>query len=400
MKGKRIVLGITGGLAAYKAAAVASQLTQQGADVRVIMTGSAAKFITPLTLQVLSRNHVTVDTFDEHRPEVVNHIDLADHADLFVIAPATANIIAKLAHGLADEMLSTTLLATQAPIVLAPAMNVHMYQNQAVQENLAILRKRGISFIEPGEGQLACGYVGKGRMAEPEQIVQWIEHFFAKRQLLAGKKVLITAGPTLEPIDPVRYISNHSSGKMGFALAEAACEAGAEVILISGPVSLKTPPGVKRIDVWRTKDMKEAVQEYLPDVDVLFKAAAVSDYRPEEALDHKMKKTKDEMTLRLVKTEDIAKWVGKYKKPHQLFIGFAAETENLEAYANDKLKRKGMDYIVANNVTMPGAGFGSDTNIVTVYDRHGKVFSLPQMSKIEVARKLITLVEDWFSNDR
>lgn len=400
MKGKRIVLGITGGIAAYKAAAVASQLTQQGADVRVIMTGSAAKFITPLTLQVLSRNHVTVDTFDEHRPEVVNHIDLADHADLFVIAPATANIIAKLAHGLADEMLSTTLLATQAPIVLAPAMNVHMYQNQAVQENLAILRKRGISFIEPGEGQLACGYVGKGRMAEPEQIVQWIEHFFAKRQLLAGKKVLITAGPTLEPIDPVRYISNHSSGKMGFALAEAACEAGAEVILISGPVSLKTPPGVKRIDVWRTKDMKEAVQEYLPDVDVLFKAAAVSDYRPEEALDHKMKKTKDEMTLRLVKTEDIAKWVGKYKKPHQLFIGFAAETENLEAYANDKLKRKGMDYIVANNVTMPGAGFGSDTNIVTVYDRHGKVFSLPQMSKIEVARKLITLVEDWFSNDR
>nr|WP_220214954.1 MULTISPECIES: bifunctional phosphopantothenoylcysteine decarboxylase/phosphopantothenate--cysteine ligase CoaBC [Thermoactinomyces] len=399
VKGKRIGLGITGGIAAYKAATVASQLTQRGADVRVIMTGSATKFITPLTLQVLSRNHVTVDMFDEHRPEVVNHIDLADHADLFVIAPATANIIAKLAHGLADDMLSTTLLATRAPVVLAPAMNVNMYENQAVQENIAILRKRGFSFIEPGEGQLACGYVGKGRMAEPEQIVEWVEHFFSNRRLLAGKKVLITAGPTLEPIDPVRYISNHSSGKMGFALAEAAREAGAEVILVTGPVSLKTPPGVQRVDVRRTSEMKEAVRKHLPEVDVIFKAAAVSDYRPKEFMEQKMKKTKDEMTLNLVKTEDIAKWVGAHKKPHQLFVGFAAETENLEAYASDKLKRKGMDYIVANNVTMPGAGFGSDTNIVTVYDRHGKVFSLPRMSKLEVARKLMTLVGDWFAND-
>ncbi len=399
MNSKRIVLGITGGIAAFKAASVASQLSQRGADVRVIMTNSATRFITPLTLQILSRNHVAVDTFDEHNPEVVNHIDLADYADLFIIAPATANVIAKLAHGLADEMLSTTVLATRAPIVLAPAMNVHMYQNPALQENMAILKKRGLYFIDPDEGQLACGYVGKGRMAEPEQIVAWTEAFFARQHRLAGKKVLITAGPTLEPIDPVRYISNHSSGKMGFALAEAAREAGAEVILVSGPVSLDTPGGVKRINVTRTKDMKEAVLKYLPGADVIFKAAAVSDYMPVEVLDHKMKKSKDEIALRLVKTDDIASLVGELKEPRQLFIGFAAETDHVEEYAYDKLKRKGMDYIVANNVSLPGSGFGSDTNIITVFDRDGQVFSLPQMNKLDVARRLMTLVGDWFSDD-
>lgn len=399
MNSKRIVLGITGGIAAFKAASVASQLSQRGANVRVIMTDSATKFITPLTLQILSHNHVAVDTFDEQNPEVVSHIDLADHADLFIIAPATANIIGKLAHGLADEILSTTLIATRAPIVLAPAMNVHMYQNPVVQENMAILKKRGVYFIDPDEGQLACGYVGQGRMAEPERIVEWAETFFARQRRLAGKKVLITAGPTLEPIDPVRYISNYSSGKMGFALAQAAREAGAEVILVSGPVSLDTPGGIKRIDVIRTKDMKEAVLKYLPSVDVIIKAAAVSDYRPGEVLDHKMKKSKEEISLRLVKTEDIASLVGRQKKPHQLFMGFAAETDHVEEYACDKLKRKGMDYIVANNVSLPGSGFGSDTNIVTVFDRDGKVFSLPQMNKLDVARKLMTLVGDWFSND-
>lgn len=399
MNSKRIVLGITGGIAAFKAASVASQLSQRGADVRVIMTESATKFITPLTLQILSRNHVAVDTFDEHNPEVVSHIDLADHADLFVIAPATANVIAKLAHGMADDMLSTTILATRAPIVLAPAMNVHMYQNPALQENMAILKKRGMYFIEPDEGKLACGYVGQGRMPEPERIVEWVESFFASRDRLAGKKVLITAGPTQEPIDPVRYISNHSSGKMGYALAKAAHEAGAEVILVSGPVSLSAPSGVKRIDVIRTKEMKEVVLKYLPDVDVIIKAAAVSDYMPAEVLDHKMKKSRDELTLRLVKTDDIASLVGRYKKPRQLFIGFAAETDHVEEYARDKLNRKGMDYIVANNVSLPGSGFGSDTNIITVYNRDGQVFSLPQMNKLDVARRIMTLVGDWFEDD-
>jgi phosphopantothenoylcysteine decarboxylase/phosphopantothenate--cysteine ligase len=392
MEGKRVVLGVTGGIAAFKAASIASGLAQRDYDVRVIMTKSATQFITPLTMQILSRHHVAVDTFDEYNPAVVNHIDLADHADLFIIAPATANIIAKMALGLGDDMLSTTLLATQAPIVVAPAMNVHMYENPIVQKNIATLKERGVYFIEPGQGPLACGYDGKGRMAEPEEIIAWVESFFAGAKPLAGKKVLITAGPTQEPIDPVRYISNHSSGKMGFALAEAAVKAGAEVILIAGPVSLKAPEKVKRIDVVRAAEMREAVLHYLPQADIIIKAAAVSDYRPERVHEHKLKKTADQMTLTLTKTEDIASEVGKRKKEHQLFVGFAAETQRVEEYAREKLERKGMDLIVANDVTMPGAGFGTETNIVTIYDRQGKVLSLPLMSKTEVAERIIKLI--------
>jgi phosphopantothenoylcysteine decarboxylase / phosphopantothenate---cysteine ligase len=392
MNGKRIVLGITGGIAAFKAASVASQLTQRGADVRVIMTEAATRFITPLTLQVLSRNHVAVDTFDERNPAVVAHIDLADHVDLFVIAPATANLIAKLALGLADDMLSTTLLATRAPIVIAPAMNVHMYQNPAVRRNMEELRRRGIHVIEPGEGQLACGYVGQGRMAEPEEILAWIESFFRQGRPLFGKKVLITAGPTQEPIDPVRYISNHSSGKMGFALAEAARDAGAEVLLVSGPVSLPTPTGVVRIDVQRAEEMKEAVLQHLPEADVVIKAAAVADYRPKTVWVQKLKKTSDELTLELEKTVDIAAEVGRRKQPGQLFVGFAAETQDLEKHAKSKLERKGMDLIVANCVTEPGAGFGVDTNIVSVYDKNGLIISLPLMEKREVAKRIIGLI--------
>jgi phosphopantothenoylcysteine decarboxylase/phosphopantothenate--cysteine ligase len=311
---------------------------------------------------------------------------------LFVIAPATANIIAKMTLGLADDMLSTTLLATRAPIVVAPAMNVHMYANPVVQKNMETLRGRGVHFIEPGQGPLACGYVGKGRMAEPDEIVAWVEAFFGQKKPLNGKKVVITAGPTQEPIDPVRYISNHSSGKMGFALAQAAEEAGAEVVLISGPVSLPAPPRVHRVNVVRTAEMKEAVMRHLPEADVIIKAAAVADYRPKRELPHKMKKTVDEVTLVLEKTEDIASEVGKRKKPHQLFIGFAAETERLEEHARSKLERKGMDMIVANNVALPGAGFGTETNIVTIYDREGEVVSLPQMSKLDVAREIIRLI--------
>ncbi|UWE02667.1 bifunctional phosphopantothenoylcysteine decarboxylase/phosphopantothenate--cysteine ligase CoaBC [Laceyella sacchari] len=392
MRGKRVVLGVTGGIAAFKAASIASQLTQRGADVRVIMTASATQFITPLTMQILSRHSVAVDTFDERNPAVVNHIDLADHADLFLIAPATANFMGKLAMGLADDMLTTTLLATLAPIVVAPAMNVHMYQNAVVQENMNRLRARGVRFIDPAEGQLACGYVGQGRMAEPEEIVAWVERFFDTNRPLAGKKVLITAGPTQEPIDPVRYISNYSSGKMGYALAEAAVAAGAEVILVSGPVSLPTPEGVTRIDVVRTREMKEAVMRMLPEADVIIKAAAVSDYRPKVELASKRKKSSSEWLLELEKTEDIASEVGKRKRPDQLFVGFAAETDRVAEYAKSKLVRKGQDLVVANDVTLPGAGFGTDTNIVTIYDRDGEVCALPLLSKREVAERIIQLI--------
>ncbi|TCS93071.1 bifunctional phosphopantothenoylcysteine decarboxylase/phosphopantothenate--cysteine ligase CoaBC [Hazenella coriacea] len=392
MKKKRIVLGISGGIAAFKSASVASQLTQRGYDVRVIMTQSATKFITPLTLQTLSQHTVAVDTFDEHEPKVVQHIDLADHADLVLLAPATANIIGKLALGLGDDMLSTTLLATQAPILIAPAMNVHMYENPVVQKNMQLLKNQGCYFIAPGEGQLACGYVGQGRMAEPENIVNWVERFFTSKKLLSGKRVLITAGPTREQMDPVRYFSNYSSGKMGFALAEAAKEAGAEVILVSGPVSQSTPTGVNRIDVKSTEEMKEVVLSYLPQADIIIKAAAVADYRPKQIWEQKMKKSADEITIVLEKTPDIAAEIGKRKQAHQFFVGFAAETEQVAYHAQSKLERKRMNLIVANDVSQPGAGFGIDTNIVTIFDRQGEVVSLPQMNKIEVARRLIHLI--------
>ncbi|MDN4592456.1 bifunctional phosphopantothenoylcysteine decarboxylase/phosphopantothenate--cysteine ligase CoaBC [Polycladomyces subterraneus] len=393
MKGKRIVVGITGGIAAYKAAALVSALAKLEADVRVIMTESATRFITPLTLQTLSRHHVAVDTFDERDPAVVSHIDLADHADLFVIAPATANLLGKLAHGLGDDMLTTALLATQAPVLIAPAMNVHMYENPIVQENIAKLKRLGYHFIDPGEGQLACGYVGRGRMAEPEEIVERIRELLAEPVTdLSGKCVIVTAGPTREPMDPVRFISNRSSGKMGYALAEAARAAGAEVVLISGPVSLKTPQGVRRVDVGTADEMLEAVLRDLPRADVVIKAAAVADYRPAHVADYKIKKTGEEMVVRLERTPDIAQEVGRRKQPHQLLVGFAAETDHVATYAQDKLKRKNMDLIVANDVTLPGAGFDGDTNIVTVYDRDGEVLRLPMLSKREVARRLIGLI--------
>lgn len=397
MKGKRILLGITGGIAAYKAATLASQLYQRGVDIRVIMTKSATQFITPLTLQTLSHHQVYIDTFDERDPEVVSHIDLADHADLVVIAPTTANLIGKVAHGLGDDMLSTTLLATQAPIVMAPAMNVHMYENPIVQKNMHILRGLGVHLIEPGSGQLACGYVGQGRMVEPEEILTWIEKFFETRDqgILAGKKVVITAGPTVEPLDPVRYFSNYSSGKMGYALAEAAKHAGAEVTLISGPVSLTPPNDVRLISVKRAEDMMAAVFKELSDADIIIKSAAVADYRPKVVYEEKLKKTRDQFVVELEKNPDIAAEVGKQKRAGQILVGFAAETENVEVYAKEKLKRKNMDLIVANDVTQPGAGFGTDTNIVTIYDRFGQTKSLPQLSKREVAHYIIQTIGEF-----
>jgi len=390
LQGKTIVLGVCGGIAAYKAAALTSKLTQAGANVRVIMTASAAQFVAPLTFQTLSRHQVFLDTFDEKDAAVVSHIDLADSADLCVVAPATANMIAKLALGLADDMLSTTLLATTAPVWVAPAMNVHMYAHPAVQQNMQTLAERGVRLIEPGEGQLACGYVGKGRLAEPEEIAAAIESFWAEAGQLAGRRVLVTAGGTVERIDPVRYISNDSSGKMGYAIAEEAARMGAAVTLVSAPTALPCPPGVTLVPVQSALDMRDAVLERLPQSDLIVKAAAVADYRPLAAAERKLKKQSDTLTLELVKNPDILQEIGE-RKAGQFVIGFAAETNDVDLHAMDKLQRKNCDLLVANDVSQAGAGFGVDTNIVRLFDRSGLVEALPIQSKKQVARRLLEL---------
>lgn len=391
LQGKTIVLGVCGGIAAYKAAALTSKLTQAGAVVRVIMTESAVQFVAPLTFQVLSRHHVFVDTFDEKDPSVVSHINLADSADLVLVAPATANTIAKIALGLGDDMLSTTLLATTAPIWIAPAMNVHMYENPAVQMNMQTLLSRGVRFIEPGEGQLACGYVGKGRLAEPEEIFAAVErHFKGEVRRLEGQRVLVTAGGTVERIDPVRYITNDSSGKMGYAIAEEAVRMGAKVTLVSGPSALPVPAGVELVPVQSALDMREAVLSRFEESHVVIKAAAVADYRSVVIADQKIKKKSDSMTLELIKNPDILQELGTLKK-HQFVIGFAAETERLDEHALDKLKRKNCDLIVGNDVSQEGAGFSGDTNVVRIFDRNGLVEALPILSKRDVARRLLEL---------
>ena len=395
LSGKTILLGVCGGIAAYKAAALCSRLVQAGAMVHVIMTKSATQFVTPLTFQTLSRNHVVIDTFAEMNPSVVTHIDLADHADLIIIAPGTANMLAKMAYGLADDMLSTTLLAATAPIVFAPAMNVHMYAHPAVEQNIAILRSRGVRFIEPGEGQLACGYVGKGRLAEPEEIVAIVEAMLTAKKPLLGRKVLITAGGTKERLDPVRFMSNDSSGKMGFAIAEVAKEMGAEVTLVYGATTVEPPSGMgmELIPIESAHDMLNTVMSKLPQMDIIIKAAAVADYRAEEISPQKIKKSAERLTLTFVKNIDILQAIGA-QKTHQFIVGFAAETENLEAHAMSKLQLKNCDLIVANDVTKAGAGFGTDTNIIQIYDRNGLVVALPLMDKKAAAKQLLTLVAE------
>lgn len=389
MKDKNILLGITGGIAAYKAAALTSLLTKKGANVQVIMTHSATKFITPLTLQTLSKNRVLIDTFDEDEPKAVSHIDAADNADLVIIAPASANIIGKLAHGIADDMLSTTLLAVKSPIFIAPAMNVNMYESLPVQANMKLLAERGVQFIEPNEGMLACGYVGKGRMAEPEEIVERLEEYFSQSQQFKGKKLLITAGATREAIDPVRYITNRSSGKMGYALAEVAISQGAEVILVSGMTNINPPQGAEIIYVESAEDMYQAVMGNVGWADIIIKAAAVADYRPKEIFEQKFKKSDANWIIELERTKDIAYEIGKVKREDQLLIGFAAETENLVESAIGKIKKKNLDMIVANNVATEGAGFDVDTNIVTLITKEGKMTELPLMSKKELAKNIL-----------
>jgi phosphopantothenoylcysteine decarboxylase / phosphopantothenate---cysteine ligase len=389
IQGKKILLCVSGGIAVYKAAALTSKLTQAGAIVKVIMTDSATKFVTPLTFQALSRNDVYTDTFDEKDSKVIAHIDLADWADLVLIAPATANIIGKMANGIADDMISTTMLATTAPVWIAPAMNVHMYDHPAVRKNIDTLYSYGYRYVEPSEGYLACGYVGKGRLEEPEKIVALLDDYFHQSKLfLNGKKILITAGPTREKVDPVRFFSNRSSGKMGYALAEMASKLGAEVTLVSGPVDIKPPQGVDLVKVTSAEEMFEQVTSRFEKYDVVIKSAAVADYRPSQTFTKKMKKQEGSLMLEMERTQDILKTLGKRKR-NQYLVGFAAETNNIEDYAKAKLESKNADMIIANNVTTEGAGFGTDTNIVTLFKRDGYKRDLPLNSKKEIAKEIL-----------
>lgn len=365
LKGKKILLGVTGGIAVYKAADLVSRLKKQGADVEVIMTSNAMEFVTPLTFQTMSNNMVHSEMFKEIAAYNVEHISLAQSADLILIAPATANTIGKIASGLADNLLTTVVMASNAKLIFAPAMNTTMYNNPMVQENMKKLKDLGHEFIQPGVGLLACGDYGCGKMAEPVDIVDYLIENFIQKDLL-NKKIVITAGPTIEPLDPVRYMTNHSSGKMGFSLAENAKRRGADVVLISGPTSLTAPKGIELVRVNTTREMLDAVGDYFHDCDVLIKSAAPLDYRPESVSNTKIKKSSeevDELNLKFIRNPDIAYYYGK-KKKNQIIVGFAAETNNLYEFALEKIKRKNFDFIVANDITEKGAGFKGDTNII------------------------------------
>ncbi|WNB93974.1 bifunctional phosphopantothenoylcysteine decarboxylase/phosphopantothenate--cysteine ligase CoaBC [Bacillus sp. NEB1478] len=398
MEKKKILLAVSGGIAAYKAATVASRLYQGGYEVKVILTESAQKFITPLTFQTLTRQEVYTDTFDEKDPSAVSHIEIGDWADLVLIAPATANVIGKLANGIADDMLTTTLLATKADVIIAPAMNVNMFNHPAVQKNMETLASFNWRFIEPNEGLLACGWIGKGRLAEPEELIEAVHSYFnetnsEKPLPLSGKKLLVTAGPTREELDPVRYFTNHSSGKMGYAIAAAAREWGAEVTLVTGPTSLQPPNGIKVENVTSAREMYEKVLSHYNTQDIVIKCAAVADYTPVSVFENKFKKKNDTWTVELKKTDDILRALGE-KKEHQILVGFAAETENLESYAHDKLVRKNLDMVIGNNVSKEGSGFGSDTNEIMMLKKDGSKRSLPILSKEKVAKEILEQVLD------
>ena len=389
MTEKNVVLGVTGSIAAYKACDIVSRLRKQGVDVHVILTRAGAEIITPLALETMSANPVVVDMFHRENPWEVEHISLAKRADVFLVAPATANFLGKAAHGIADDMLTTTILATRAQVLVAPAMNVNMYENPVVQENIALLKKRGWHFIEPDAGLLACGDVGKGRLAEPETIVAAAMELLYPRRDLAGKHVLVSAGPTQERIDPVRYITNRSSGKMGYAIAEAAAARGARVTLISGPVTLPVPEGVERVNVISSQDMLEAVHAAFDSCDGLIMAAAPADFTPAAFAEQKIKKNgREGMTLELAATRDILKSIGERKR-QQRVMGFAAETEHLAENAAKKLEAKNLDMIAANDVTAAGAGFAVDTNAVTLYKRDGSSEQSGTMPKRALADWLL-----------
>lgn len=380
LKGKTVLLGVTGGIAAYKAAYLASALVKLHADVEVIMTEHATKFITPLTFEQLTGHRCMVDTFDRNFSHQVEHISLAERTDLVLIAPATANVCAKLAHGLADDMLTTTVLACRCPKLVAPAMNTNMYENPVTQDNLHILKKYGWEVIKPASGRLACGAVGAGKLPEPEVLVQHILRAIALPHDLAGKRVLVTAGPTQESLDPVRYITNRSTGKMGYAIAKMAMLRGAEVTLISGPTALEKPPFMEVVDVQSARDMFEAVAERCTKVDFIFKAAAVADYTPAEYCDQKIKKSDDDLSISLSRTRDILGYLGAHRREGQVICGFSMETQNMVKNSQAKLTKKKVDMICANNLKVAGAGFGVDTNVLTLITADGAE-ELPLMSK-------------------
>lgn len=389
LKGKTVVLGITGGIAAYKACELASRLRKAGAETYVIMTKNACEFVAPLTFETLTNHPVVTDTFARPETWEVEHVALAKKADVFVIAPATANIMAKMACGIADDMLSTTVLATKAPVLIAPAMNTGMWENAATRQNTETLKKRGVHFVGPDGGYLACGDTGAGRMSEPEAIFDAICSLLCPVQDMTGLNVLVTAGPTRESLDPVRYITNHSSGKMGYAIAEAAQKRGANVTLLSGPVQLTAPVGVEVVDVLSTQDLYDSMMERCDRQHIIIQAAAPADFTPVTFAEEKIKKVNDGlMTIELKETPDVAKAVGERKQKGQVLVGFAAETEKLTEHAKKKLSKKNLDMIVANDVTMPGAGFNVDTNIVTFITGEG-MEEMPQLSKADVAEKLL-----------
>lgn len=394
MQGKHIILGVTGGIAAYKAAYLVRDLIKQGAEVKVIMTENAKRFVTPLTFSTLSKNPVYTEFFNPDSGEWHSHVKLGLWADLMLVAPATANTIAKMANGIADNLLTTTFLSRRCPAIVVPAMDMDMYTAEATQANLETLRKRGVTIMEPESGSLASGLEGKGRMPEADTIAAFVESFFNKELPLNKKKVLITAGPTYEKIDPVRFIGNHSSGKMGYAIADECAARGADVTIISGPVSIKpSDSGVKVISVTSAAEMYAEAAKQFPCADITVLCAAVADFTPKETADHKIKRGKDNMTIELCPTVDIAEQLGKQKQNGQVLVGFALETNDAEAHAQDKLKRKNLDFIVLNSMQNPGTCFGYDNNQIKIFDNSGGVTDYPLKSKSEVAKDIVDKIE-------
>lgn len=392
MNKKCVCIGVCGGIAAYKALDVVSALRKKDVEVNVIMTESATKFVTPLTFQSISQNLVTIDMFSEPKAWEIRHISLAQKADLFVVVPATANIIGKVANGVADDMLSTTIMATKAQVLFAPAMNTNMYENRIVQDNINKLKEYGYKFIEPAEGRLACGDIGKGKLPTPELIVEEILIALEnKQQDLKGKRVLISAGPTISKIDPVRFITNHSTGKMGYSIAEEARDRGAEVTLVSGPTSITTPRGINVINVKTNNEMKEAILEYYDDADIVIKSAAVADYKCKNYSNQKIKKGDGDLTITFERDSDILKILGESKK-NQILVGFAAESNDVVENATKKLKSKNLDYIVANSIVTEGVGFGSDENKVSILSKDGNKIDLEKMSKKQVASNIFDVI--------
>ena len=388
LKGKTVVLGVSGGIAAYKMPNLASALVKLGCNVQVLMTRNATEFITAVTFETLTGNKALVDTFDRTFQFKVEHVAVADQADLVMIAPATANVIAKLAHGLADDMLTTTVLACDCPKIVVPAMNTKMYDNPVTQDNLNTLRRYGWEVVEPASGYLACGVTGRGKLPEPPELLQTILHHLAHEKDLAGKRVLVTAGPTREQLDPVRYLTNRSSGKMGYAIAQAAERRGAEVTLVSGPVSLKKLPYVETVDVESAQEMYDAVVSRAPEQDIIIKAAAVADYRPATVAEDKIKKSDGDMSIPLERTQDIIGYLGQHRKPGQFLCGFSMETRDMVENSRKKLEKKNMDMIAANNVKVAGAGFQVDTNQLTLITRED-LLELPLVTKEEAADLLL-----------